>query len=160
MYNRPIVKILKYSFFISCTFALLIWAIYSLSVLNYAENARLSNHPELVSDYQYEATMVWTLNVAVAVPAFLFFSIKHFRVITRIKNLLRKFNLFHYSLFVMIISLITAFFWFQVRPANIKSSCANQISVKLNLISAKRSLLEWQRAYDLQYDNCLHKNGL
>lgn len=52
------------------------------------------------------------------------------------------------------------FYWFQIKPSQIKSDCANSSTENMQSSKMRRSALDWQRSYDLIYENCLHKNGL
>lgn len=55
--------------------------------------------------------------------------------------------------------LAAVFYWFQVRPADIRSACSNQTTDKLKDVRGL-SVGDWQKAYDLGYKSCLNKHGL
>jgi len=52
------------------------------------------------------------------------------------------------------------FWWFQIRPSQIKSECGTLTGKAMAAESQKRSALEWQRTYDMVYESCLHKRGI
>jgi len=54
------------------------------------------------------------------------------------------------------------FFWYQIRPSLIRSTCAKETGTKIEseYSNEKRSTKGWQDIYDLYYDSCLHKKGL
>lgn len=61
---------------------------------------------------------------------------------------------------VLVFAGIFLFYWFQIRPSNIKSTCANETIEKLKSIKEERSADTWQKNYDLYYEACLNKKGL
>lgn len=62
--------------------------------------------------------------------------------------------------FVLIGLFVLWFYWFQLRPANIRSECANHTQENLSNSGLSLSQLNWQRKYNLVYESCVHRNGL
>ena len=85
----------------------------------------------------------------------------------RIENIKNK-----YLIIVGILLLITWFYWFQYRPASIRSYCYHQASEKAKLTTEKSSLLDIYypskepndkisiNEYKFRYESCLNEKGL
>jgi len=52
------------------------------------------------------------------------------------------------------------FYWYEIRPSQIKQECFVVVNEKLGKIDEKYSVLDWQRLYDLSYGKCLNSHGL
>lgn len=52
------------------------------------------------------------------------------------------------------------FYWYEIRPSNIKSRCANETIEALSESDIRREPIDWQITYDLKYKTCLNKAGL
>ncbi len=61
---------------------------------------------------------------------------------------------------VLVVVVIGGFYWFQIRPTQIKKECSTTVSEKLAKIEGPRDIKEWQDMYDLSYEKCLNSRGI
>jgi hypothetical protein len=68
-------------------------------------------------------------------------------------------NSINYWLLILLISILSGFlfYWFQVRPSNIKSMCSNEVS---SWIKEKKATSEDTDIIKTKLDLCLYRNGL
>lgn len=55
------------------------------------------------------------------------------------------------------------FYWWQWRPAHIRSVCANETTEKLGKAGeegARFGLTDWERYYEMLFQTCINKRGL
>ena len=60
---------------------------------------------------------------------------------------------------ILILFLILAFCWYEVRSSIIRSNCYDKV-VEKSKEKEKRVLKEWNELYNIVYKSCLSKNGL
>lgn len=63
-----------------------------------------------------------------------------------------------YLFIVLIIILGFLFYWFQIRPSQIKAECAQTTSEAIN--TTRDSDVDWFKWQKPFYEHCLHKKGL
>lgn len=62
-----------------------------------------------------------------------------------------KVNWFKLAILVIVVSsMVSAFYWYELRPAKIRHDCSWK----------ERSDGSWREARDKEYDFCLHEKGL
>lgn len=59
-----------------------------------------------------------------------------------------------------IVMIFGGFYWWQLRPVEIRKRCANEVEVMLKQSEEKHDVLDWQRLYDLKFETCINKRGL
>jgi len=63
-------------------------------------------------------------------------------------------------LIVVILVLFGLFYWFSLRPTNIRKDCADESSIEaiVGMLDDKES--EYEKQYNFNYKQCLQRNGL
>ncbi len=158
-----IIKILKYS---ALGLILFFWVFYSLSVLGNSNYLKQTLDLQMLPELEPETMFVLSLNLLIVGTILLFFIIKKLHIVGRILKILKKLAPLHYLLLAVFLLLIGAFYWFQIRPSQIKSFCFNAVSTVVNkhLQEGSMPVRYGTKQYDdfvhNRYLNCLHSQGL
>lgn len=143
-------------------FLLFIWLIYSFSLLSYPENARQINaSEEEIAKLESEVFVIWTLNFLIFGATIFFLFFKKLHILEKVKSLFNKipnFTLSQLGFLFLLCLLISWFYWFQIRPSQIKAECGEWVRDHVNRSTNPTVVI--MKAGSALYQNCLHSKGL
>jgi len=67
-------------------------------------------------------------------------------------------NIKHLSIILLLI--LAWFYWFQLRPAQIRSKCSKSREEVVKSSYGKKPVNIWSQEADFAYEYCLNRNGL